>query len=210
MNKRFWYFFRLAVGLLCVSVPAGSARGDSLWKNGETRAMTADKRADGVGDVITILVQENNAASKANTTKTSKKSGLDASIQSFLYAPTASNLLTKKGKLPALQLSSSSDFDGGGQINNSEQITARIAVQVIDVLPNKQLIVEGRRLTSFSGEKQEAVLRGVVRLEDVQANNTVFSYNVANATIEFISKGTISDNQKKGWFTRIWDKISPF
>jgi flagellar L-ring protein FlgH len=53
-------------------------------------------------------------------------------------------------------------------------------------------------------------LRGVVRSEDVAANNTVFSYNVSDATIQIISKGTITDTQRKGWFTRVWDKVTPF
>ena len=101
-------------------------------------------------------------------------------------------------------------FDGGGQINNSEQITARIAVRVIDVLPNGNLVLEGTRQTSFAGETQDAVLRGVVRADDVSASNTVFSYNVADASIKYLSKGTVTDAQKKGWFPRVWDKGSPF
>ncbi|MGZ8921392.1 MAG: flagellar basal body L-ring protein FlgH [Limisphaerales bacterium] len=49
-----------------------------------------------------------------------------------------------------------------------------------------------------------------MRTEDIAANNTVFSYNVADATIKYISKGTVSDNQRKGWFTRVWEKVTPF
>jgi flagellar L-ring protein precursor FlgH len=70
--------------------------------------------------------------------------------------------------------------------------------------------VEGRRETSFSGERQTIVLRGVVRTDDVASDNTVFSYNVADATIQITGKGTVSDSQNKGWFTRIWDKLNPF
>jgi flagellar L-ring protein precursor FlgH len=81
---------------------------------------------------------------------------------------------------------------------------------VIDRLPNHNLVVQGTRRTAFSGETQDAVLRGIVRPEDIAANNTVFSYNVADATITFVSKGTVSNNQKKGWFTRLWEKVTPF
>jgi flagellar L-ring protein FlgH len=49
-----------------------------------------------------------------------------------------------------------------------------------------------------------------VRAEDVTAQNTLFSYTIANATITYISKGAVSDAQRKGWFTRVWDKLSPF
>ncbi len=118
--------------------------------------------------------------------------------------------MTKGGKLPALKMTAKQDFDGGGKISNSEKITARIAVRVVDVLPNGNLVIEGRRTTSFSGETQEAVLRGVVRGEDVAPNNSVFSYNVADATIKYISNGSVTDSQRKGWFLRVWDKVTPF
>jgi flagellar L-ring protein precursor FlgH len=109
-----------------------------------------------------------------------------------------------------MKFDAKSDFNGGGAINNSEKIVARIAVRVIDVLPNRNLVIEGSRETAFSGEQQTAVLRGTVRQEDIAGNNTVFSYNIADATIKFVSKGTLSDTQRKGWFTKLWDKLTPF
>ena len=182
----------------------------SLWKTDSSKAIIADKRAGAVGDLITILVQENNTASKDNSTSTAKKSSIDASIAKFLYSPAGSSLLTKNGQFPALNLTSSQDFDGGGKISNSEKITAKITVRVMDVLPNGNLVLEGRRSTSFAGETQEAVLRGVVRVEDIAPNNTLYSYNIADATIKYVSTGTITDNQRKGWFTRVWEKVTPF
>ena len=172
--------------------------------------MFADKRARSIGDIITILVQENNTTSKENSTQTSKSSSVDASLDTVLYSPAASGFLTKGGKMPAMKFGGTQSFDGGGKINNSEKLTARIAVRVVDVLPNGNMIIEGRRETTVSGEKQEAVLHGVVRSEDVAANNTVFSYNVADASIKFTGKGTISDNQRKGWLHKIWEKVTPF
>lgn len=198
-------------GLLSVLLAAPLAGpAQSLWKADSSRALVADKRATAVGDLLTILVQENNTASKDNSTKTAKSSAIDASISSFLYSPAASGLLTKGGQMPALKMKASQDFDGGGKISNSEKITARITVRVTDVLPNKNLVIEGRRTTSFAGETQEAVLRGVVRAEDIAANNTIFSYSIAEATIKYVSTGTITDNQRKGWFTRVWEKLTPF
>ena len=197
----------LALLLLASSV---SGRAQSLWNDGTSKAMYADKRASRVGDLITIVVQENTTASKDNATSTSKKASMDAAIATFLYSPTASGLLTKGGQLPALKYSSANNFDGGGTIKNSEQIVAQVTVRVIDVLPNGNMLVEGTRETSFSGEKQNIVLRGIVRPEDVAANNTVFSYNVADAKIHIVGRGTIADSQRKGWFTKIWDKITPF
>ena len=172
--------------------------------------MFADKRATSLGDIITIVVQENNTASKDTSTKTSKTAGVDMGITSFLYGPQASGLLTKGGKYPALKMDGKTSFDGSGAVGSSEQIVARIAVRVVDVLPNRNLAIEGTRQTSFSGESQDVVLRGIVRPEDIAANNTVLSYNVADVTIKFVSRGAASDGQKKGWFTKTLDKINPF
>lgn len=187
-----------------------SARAQSLWVQEASKPMYADKRAVGIGDLITIVVQENTTASKNNQTATSKKTSLDAAITSFLYSPAASGLLTKGGQLPALKYASDHEFAGGGTINNSEQIVAQVTVRVIDVLPNHNMIVEGTRETAFGGEKQNVTLRGIVRPEDIMANNTIYSYNVADAKIHMDSKGSITDSQRRGWFTWIWEKISPF
>ena len=198
------------VTLLASGAETLQAGSGSLWKDDAPRSMFADKKARAIGDIITIVVQENNTSSKEASTQTSKSSSVDASIDTLFYPPAVSKFLTKGGQLPAMKFGGSQSFDGGGKINNSEKITARIAVRVVDVLPNGNMIVEGRRETLVSGEKQEAILRGIVRTEDVTANNTVFSYNLADSSIKFIGKGTISDNQRKGWLHRIWEKVTPF
>jgi flagellar L-ring protein precursor FlgH len=197
------------LGLGLALLPLGAAP-QSLWRDDLSQSMFADKRASNVGDIVTIVVQENTTASKDNKTDTSKSAAVDASIASFLYSPTASGLLTQHGQLPALKYGSKNDFSGGGTINNSEQIVAYVAARVIDVLPNRNLVIEGKRETAFGGEQQTILLRGVVRIDDISANNTVFSYNIADASIHIISRGTITDSQRKGWWTRLWDKISPF
>lgn len=172
--------------------------------------MVADKKAQAVGDILTVIIQENNGATRQNNTTTSKKASLNAAITSALYSPGASGLLTKGGTLPAINYTSDAEFNGGGSINNNETITAQVSVKVVDVLPNGNMVIQGTLHTAFSGEKQDAIVRGTVRPDDVQANNTIYSYNIADATIQFISKGTITDAQRKGWFTKFWDKLSPF
>jgi flagellar L-ring protein precursor FlgH len=202
--------FRGALGSLIFLGASLEIHAQSLWKEGKSVSIVADKRAHAVGDLITILVQENNTATKANSTQTSKQTGLDAKVETFFYSPTASGLLTQGGQMPALKASSKTEFEGGGRISNSEKITARIAARVLDVLPNSTLVIEGRRAISFGGETQEAVIRGVVRVEDIAANNTIYSYHVADVNIKYSGKGPVSDSQRKGWFTKIWDKLTPF
>lgn len=210
MRKPFALLYNPAIlTTLLVLTPLARVPADSLW-NPSCRNIFADKKAQAVGDILTIVIQENNGATRQNNTTTSKKASVNAGISSFLYAPSASGLLTKNGTLPALNYTSDTEFAGGGSINNAETITAQVSVKVVDVLPNGNMVIEGTLRTAFSGEKQDAVVRGTVRPDDVQANNTVFSYNIADATIQFLSKGTITDAQRKGWFTKFWDKLSPF
>jgi flagellar L-ring protein precursor FlgH len=196
-------------GLAVGSLHAGPG---SLWTDysAQPRSMFADKKAHAIGDILTIVISENNGATRNNNTTTAKKASVDASIASFLYGPGASGLLTKGGAYPAMKYTTDSEFNGGGQIANQETITAQLAVRVIDVLPNGNLVIEGHRTTSFAGEKQDAVLRGTIRADDVTPANTVLSDQVADATIQFVGKGAISDNQRRGWFTTVWDKLSPF
>jgi flagellar L-ring protein precursor FlgH len=212
MNKRFSFrcdrALVLTVVVLLAAAPLAAAQ--SLWQSDAARSMFADRRARAVGDILTIVVQETTTATKANTTKTAKNTSLDAAISSFLYSPAGSSFLTKNGQMPAINMASKNTFDGGGSINNSERMNARIAVRVVEVLPNGSLVIEGRRQTKFSGETTDAVLRGVVRSEDVTSQNTVLSYNVADAAIQYLSKGVVTDSQRKGWFSKIWDKVSPF
>ena len=215
MNKRFSLLSNLPVmalallGLPCYQASAGYG---SLWSDNsaQPRSIFADKKAHSIGDIVTIVIQENNGATRNNNTTTAKKASEDASIASFLYGPTASALLTKGGVYPAMKYSTASSFNGGGTINNSETINAQLSVRVIDVLPNGNLVIEGHRQTAFSGEKQDAILRGTIRADDVTPSNTVLSSQVADATIQFINNGVVTDNQRRGWFTTIWQKLTPF
>lgn len=191
------------------SLNNGPLEADSLWKDDVARPLVSDQRAVAIGDILTIIVQENTTTAKDNATKTGRQSSAQANFNSFLYPPSSgAGLIGKDGEL--LKFSGKSEFNGGGSINNSERIFSRIAVRVVDVLPNKNLVIEGSRDTSFASEKQTAILRGTVRPEDIAANNTVMSFNIADATIKFVGKGTLSDSQRKGWFQRVWEKVAPF
>ncbi len=201
---------RWPVWLLSAVLLPAAAWPQSVWRDDVSKAMYADKRATRVGDILTIVIQESTTANKNNETKTERQSSLDAAITQFFYSPGASGLLTKGGQLPQLAYNSDQKHDGSGSINNSESILGYIAVRVIDVLPNQNMVIEGKRETAFGGEHQTIILRGVIRLDDISPNNTVFSFNVADASIHIISKGTVTDSTRKGWFTKLWEKISPF
>jgi len=198
--------------LLGLALSAAGARGESLWTGslqGE-RGITADRKAAHTGDILTILVQENASAQTSQNRKDSRSSNLQDAVGQFLFSAAASKFGTHNGELPALNLTGKSDFSGGGQVDNSQSLSARAAVLVADVLPNGNLVVEGVRLVKFSGETQYVVLHGLVRPDDIAADNTILSTNIADARVEFYSEGSLSDLQKRGWFSKLYEKLRPF
>lgn len=204
------FSLKLSLIVSCLALAPVFAQAQSLWHDDLSKSIYADRRACGVGDIITILVQENSTSTKNNETSTERSSSLASAITSFIFSPGASGLLTKGGQLPSMAYNSDAKHDGKGSINNSEAVIAKIAVRIVDVLPNNNFVIEGQRETSFSGEHQSIILRGVVRSDDVSPSDTVYSYNVSDATIQIVGKGVVTDSQNKGWFNRIWDKVNPF
>ena len=85
-----------------------------------------------------------------------------------------------------------------------------MAVQVIDKLPNGNLVIEGIRQVGFGKERQFASLRGIIRPYDITITNTIPSTAVADARIEYVSEGSLTQSQKKGWLLRLDEKISPY
>jgi flagellar L-ring protein precursor FlgH len=214
MKTKYACISRTVVLVAFAAAAASAASGQSLWTsksgNGRESAMFSDRRARTVGDIVTVMVQESASVQASTRTKTDKSANVEAGIDSFFFSPSASNALTHNGELPALDLGGTNDFTGGGEITNRQTVTARAAVTVIDVLPNGNLVIEGSRFVAYSGEKQYALLRGIIRPDDIQTGNTVLSSSIANARVEFVSQGSISATQRKGWLTRTVDTVNPF
>ncbi len=182
------------------------AGGGSLWPVGsQERGMTADHRAQRTGDILTVEVAEIANATSAQTKSSNRDSSVEDAISQFVF----SKGLTHNGETPAMTFGGKSTYTGGGQVNNSQSLTARAAVLVTDVLPNGTLVIEGTRRITFSGETQYVVLHGLVRPDDVSAGNTILSSNVADARVEFVSEGTLTDAQKRGWLAKLYEKLRP-
>lgn len=187
-----------------------SAHADSLWTSptNAERSMYADRKAARKGDILTVVIAEQVAQSSSQSKKSGKSSKVDASVSSFLFP--SSGMGKHKGELPVTGLSASNDFSGSGEVSNTQSLTGRAAVLVADVLPNGNLVIEGARVITFSGETQYVVLHGIVRADDVTSANTVTSTNIADVRVEFISEGELTDAQKRGWLTKLVDRLRPY
>ena len=198
--------------LLGLAVSTAGVQGDSLWTGsaqGE-HGLTADRKASRTGDILTITVQENATAQNSQQRKDSRTSALQDAVGQFLFSAAASKLGTHNGELPSINLSGSSSFNGGGQVNNSQSVSSSAAVLVVDVLPNGNLVIEGVHLVTFAGETQYVVLHGLVRPDDIGSNNTILSTNIADARIEFYNQGSLTDMQNRGWLSKLYEKYRPF
>ncbi|HEY5227961.1 MAG TPA: flagellar basal body L-ring protein FlgH [Opitutaceae bacterium] len=204
-------FSLAALTLALAAAPA--ARCDSLWPSSASGAhagMFADHKAQAVGDILTIVVNETAVAQSTQSKTSTRDSTINDSVAQFLYPPALSGLGTHGGALPSTQISGKAAYDGGGSVNNSQTLTATAAVVVTDVLPNGNLVIEGRRVVTFSGETQYVALHGIIRAYDINPDNTVLSQNIANARVEFSSSGQLTDAQKRGWFAKLYEVLRPF
>ncbi|HEY3756996.1 MAG TPA: flagellar basal body L-ring protein FlgH [Opitutaceae bacterium] len=198
----------LTFALTAAALGGTALRADSLWATagGDPLSMFADRKAHRVGDIVTVVINEAAAASSTQNKQSTRSSTLNDSVTQFIF-PSA---LTHAGSTPSLQLSGASNYAGGGQVTNSNSVTSRAAVLVTDVLPNGNMVIEGVRLLTFSGESQYIVLHGIVRSDDIGSDNTIDSTNIAEARVEVISQGALTQAQKQGWLSKVYESLRPF
>ena len=208
----------LTLGLFIAFVFPLTVQATSLWSKSSNsqRGMFGGKRAYSVGDLITIDVAESSSLAASQNSVRNRQLEVQNAVTQFLYAN--SKLGTHNGGLPGTQIETQSSNQGGGSIANTQDLKGRVSVMVIDVLPNGVLVLEGARMVTFSGESYYAVLKGMVRQEDIgfgfkdglRYRNIVSSQYIADAQIEFVSKGSLNDAQKESWYQKLSSAINPF
>jgi len=200
---------RVVLLLAALASLASLARSQSVWRDdGKLSNLVANNTARRLGDTLTVVIQEIQNVQNKEQTKTDRTGSLQAAITNFDVAPNAFNVL------PAFAASSSQQMDGKADQTKQNSFTTRIQVQVLDVLPNGNLVVIGRRTIRVDDEKKTIELRGVVRPEDVTAANTVLSEKVAEASIAYVGDGPLTRAQTKGaiatFFDVLWHLFWPF
>lgn len=181
----------------------------SIWQAGSV-GLTDDYKARRKGDIVTILIVESAKASKEAKTGTSRATTVNAGVPNFMGLE-AGILKNNFGDLSKLiNASVDSKYAGAGSTSRAETLNATISAKVIDVLPNGNLQIEGRRNVMVNNEDQLIIVEGTVRPADIGPDNIVNSSFIADARIQYTGKGIISDRQSPGWLMNIVDKIWPF
>lgn len=178
----------LAVLALCLCSQHASA--GNLYDESRYRALTADRKAHAVGDVLTVLIYENTTA----TTAADTSAGHDAGIHLAVRTPS-------RGREAGVALRN--DFDGRGATQRSGRVLAQLTVTVREKLPNGDLVLAGTQALEINNERQTIRIEGRVRAHDITEANTVLSTRVADARISLSGDGVLSDHQRPSWWQRL-------
>lgn len=181
---------------------------NSLWRNG-SRAFFKDQRAHQIGDILTVIVNITDKANIANETQRSRANTEDSGITNFFgvtkvpltNAPIPGRLLTTD---------STSSSDGKGSVNRQEALQTNVAAVVTQLLPNGNLVVEGKQEIRVNYEVRELIVAGIVRPEDIQSDNTIDSSKIAQARIAYGGRGQITDVQQARYGQQVFDVLLPF
>lgn len=201
----------IALTLTAICSITGSLRGDSLWqkRNPQRAYLCQDSRARNVGDLVTIVVTESSEVDNSEDKSMSKSSG--NSISTDFEASSGGGLATQASNA-ALDLSNSAgrNFSGKASYKDSRGFTDQITVSVVDVLPNGNLLLAGRRTLSIAGEQRNLIISGMVRAIDLGPDNKVNSRYVADLRTVYEGDGPSRQFVRQGWFSKAANKVWPF
>lgn len=184
---------------------------NSLWRTG-SRAFFKDQRASRVGDILTVTINIKDKATLNNSSKRARDNTENAGLNALLgYEQSLAKLLPQAiDNTKLIEAKSKTRNDGNGQIARDEVIQLKIAAVITQVLPNGNLVLQGRQEIRVNFEVRELVIAGVIRPEDINSDNTISSEKVAEARISYGGRGEISDVQQPRIGTQIFDILFPF
>ena len=194
-NSKKWQAFMLAGVFSGALFFAPTAFAQSLWADaaeGTSYGVFADRKAHNVGDTLTIVISEKTTTTQKKSRKNGKSASttLNAGTGIFDFLTSAS-------------AGASDSWKADGSAKDSSNFSGNIAVTVVEVQPNGNMIVEGTQSIWQNKDEHKITLRGIVRRDDVTYENTVPSTKVADATVRFDGKGPLNAKQRQGILTQI-------
>lgn len=180
---------RLFLAALLASTGTG-AGAEQLYEGGSWPSLASDDRAQGLGDIVIVLIQESARASSRLQNNSSKDTEFGGSFSAG-------------GIDEGANLSLGGSYSGRGEVVRSEQFIASMSAQVVEVLPNGNFLIEGKQLMLINGEETTIGVRGRIRPQDISPENAVSSFRIADAQINYDGKGFVSRSAKPGLINRI-------
>ena len=192
----------------------------SIFMDQSSSRTFGHKRKFEAGDILTVILTESTKAQRRSGLEAVKEGnnvplrGLQALITKPLNTPVNGSSWMKNQSMDAFK---ATDFDdltvqtkGRGSANQAASLDGSIAVLVTQVLPNDNLVIQGKKRLSLSEGSETVELSGVVSSRDVQPDNTVLSSRIAGAQIAYRGSGELAEFAKVNWGTRVFNKVWPF
>lgn len=179
----------------------------SIWSpDGRLVRLGTDAKAAHVHDVVSIVVTESLAASTDGQVKNSRSSNASSAVSSLFGKLKSSNALQN-----LLSANAASGLTAQGQSTTNSSLATTFGGEVVDVMPNGMLVVQATRQLTFSQQTQLIKLRGLVRPEDVSAQNQVQSTAMTDLELEVTGKGIVNDSTyRQNPLVRLLEKLVIF
>ncbi|HRP11877.1 MAG TPA: flagellar basal body L-ring protein FlgH [Terricaulis sp.] len=183
----------------------------SLWQAG-SRSFFNDHRATRIGDILTVEIEIADKAELSNSSDRSRESSTNMGLSNFFGLEQSLGQVFNNAFDPQNMIGAQADSEhrGSGAINREEKIELTVAAVIVDRLPNGNLVIAGRQEVRINGELRELTVSGLIRPEDVTADNRVNHTQIAEARISYGGRGTISTVQRPQWGQRVGDAIAPW
>ncbi len=188
-----------------------SNSGNSLWRVG-SKNFFRDQRASKIGDILTINITVDDKASIDNQTSRTRTTSDTASAPNFLGLESQLNNILPSAVSPSslIDLGSTTSNAGSGTVDRSESINLTLAAVVTQVLPNGNMVVQGRQEVRVNFEVRELTVMGVIRPEDISSTNTIEHTQIAEARISYGGRGQLTDVQQARYGSQLFDILFPF
>ena len=199
-----------AVNMPMPEIVAASYQPNSLFSN-QAKGFFKDQRAHRIGDILTVIVTIDDSAQMSNATSRKRSAGNEANIGTSLGSVFGTNLPgVDVGATGGISTGGSMTDGGNGSVNRKESLQTNVAVVVTQVLPNGNLVIEGRQEVRVNFEIRDLIVAGIVRPEDIQSDNTIMSEKIAEARIAYGGRGQITDVQQPRYGQQVLDVVLPF
>jgi flagellar L-ring protein precursor FlgH len=183
-------------------LPRDAPANGAIYQAGYDVPLFENAVAHRVGDTVTIVLAENTAAQKSSSTSTSKDTSVDIPAPLFGGSP-----LSIGGKDISASLENSRRFEGSGDSSLSNRLQGNVTVTVAKRLANGNLVVRGQKWIEINQGREFVRIQGVIRTIDIQPDNTIPSYKVADASIAYGASGALADANRPGLLSRFFNSI---
>ncbi|MCK6485011.1 MAG: flagellar basal body L-ring protein FlgH [Phycisphaerae bacterium] len=193
------------------ATPVDAQANDPLNQTSFTAVAPPEQRQFRVHDLVTIIVLERTRYKSDNRYQQDRRWDLQWKLEEwFRFHDRKWVQQPFRGGVPEIDMETNDRRTGNGQANRQDELTTRITARVVDVKPNGQLVLMASKTIEYDEEEQTMTLIGYCRGQDVTADNSILSTQLADVELRTKNSGQVRDASRRGWLQRITDTLRPF